>query len=167
MLDETLSLWKNALEHNLRKRGYGAKKEVAEAVGISPNYLSNILSGQRNPGQRLQEAIAMYFGYSLLEFYLLGDHISKGNLFLGKEGVDLPPHSAARAEKIINKVLADLGFMDLNLISSKHLMEQRLAGGDDYLSGQISDVEYYDRLHKLFREVLRKALANLKLLERP
>ena len=42
-----------------RKQGKGTQKELAEKIGITPAYLSDIYSGNRRPAKRVLDFLGM------------------------------------------------------------------------------------------------------------
>ena len=46
-----------------------SQRKLAESAGISPTYLSSILTGARNAGTKTVERIATVVGVSISEFY--------------------------------------------------------------------------------------------------
>ncbi|MCE5250473.1 LexA family transcriptional regulator [bacterium] len=64
---ELIQLWLN-WKRNRGDESF-SQKILAEKAGISPTYLSNIMTGMRNPGTKTLEKIAGAFGVTMAEFY--------------------------------------------------------------------------------------------------
>lgn len=61
-----------SIKLSLIERGLKAQ-ELAESVGMSKSYLSQISNGHRLPGIDVIERIAKSLGYSVSEFVALGE----------------------------------------------------------------------------------------------
>jgi len=85
---ELIQLWLN-WKRNRDDESF-SQKILAEKAGISPTYLSNIMTGMRNPGTKTLERIAGAFGVTMAEFYG-GPHQSSFSASPARNGIQPAP----------------------------------------------------------------------------
>ena len=54
--------FRDNLNHYLSKRGHGSRAMLANYLGVSPAYITQLANGERRPNLERIEQIANYFG---------------------------------------------------------------------------------------------------------
>lgn len=80
------------------------QKDLAEKAGLSVTYLSNIMTGTRNPGTKTLVRIAGAFGITMAEFYSGPPQASPG----GKKVISGKFHSGQESYEPVTKERADV-----------------------------------------------------------
>ncbi|QTA88821.1 helix-turn-helix domain-containing protein [Desulfonema magnum] len=127
-----------AVKHTVKnKKGFN-QKVLADAIGISASYLSQILSGQRKAKIDIYSKIANECGYSLPDFLILGRQL------LGVKTTDTQDtvHSIDKAVQIIREVEQETGY----LLNPKQreavakILREELRKGEENSKGKIRDL---------------------------
>ena len=86
-----------AFKYYVDQEGHGIKKELANNIGVSSSFLSQVYNETKGTSLKRQEKIAKYFQFSYTEFVEIGKQIKK----TGKADVDsMVKRKEARMKKI-------------------------------------------------------------------
>ncbi|MFC7403766.1 helix-turn-helix domain-containing protein [Georgenia alba] len=104
-------LWRNLLGEQLRERRLDQGRtltETADAAGMSPQYLSEIERGRKEPSSEMIAAIARALGTSLLDLtWQVADELRRSQVVaLRTAQAPAAPQRATRAEGTVRLALA-------------------------------------------------------------
>lgn len=71
-------LFMAAFKYHIEQGKRGAQTRIAEALGITPKYINDLVKDRRSPSQDLQEKITAYYGIKYEDFIAFGRHILEG-----------------------------------------------------------------------------------------
>ncbi len=143
-----------ALQKKLKDQGRGAKKRLAQQVGVSANHLSDILGRRKNAGQNLKERMAHALGISFEEILVLGRHIieEQPNARVDLTADQVKPPESTLGQQAISKT--DLIQMASRVLESNSPYRQALTS---------NITEYYQALESAQKE--KKSLQLIKELQ--
>lgn len=159
-------LFEAALRQILEKQGWGAKSALAKRVGISPQYMGQLVKGDRKGDEELRHLIARELGFSYSDFLEVGRRAlnidkKEEQLFpYAEELSGFPLASDTRAHQIYQLAAQEC---DLPAMPFYNERERSSPGVQDYIDGKIDDNELLRLARKevnrqldLFKEALRK-----------
>lgn len=100
---ETYQLFHKRLKQKVELMWHGRNGVLAQEVGISPGYMTDILKGRKEPTVKVQEKLASACG---------GTYLS----FITPEPTLTPePETAPAMEKILSQILKEIGKLELKM----------------------------------------------------
>lgn len=115
-----------ALQVKLKEQGRGAKKKLANQVGISPNHLSDILGNRKNAGQKLKEHIAHSLKISFEQMLAQGRQIIEKQAITGNLNSEMDRESTKKKSNLskddlivmVNRIIESNTFFGEALINN-------------------------------------------------
>lgn len=141
----------------LREQGRGAQVRLAQALGVSKQYVSDLIAERRRIPDGLKDEIADYFDKSFVEMILIGDgYIREGVFFPHSSQVEgLPANSPERALQICILAGNDEGLDAGRLLRDPDALHHTgIDGVDEYLAGDLSDAALYKEARRMFSDIL-------------
>lgn len=138
--------------------GRGGQEKVAQAIGVSPSHLSDIINERKNWTDDLRDRLAHYFQLDVAEIMFMGRGLVETGVWFphGREVSDLPPRSMERAERIYVLAARESGFRDFRFFAPECLRVWAPALIEQYVGGKISDGQLYESAVILCRKTIGK-----------
>lgn len=103
MVTSTAANFTAAMARIVKTQPYGSQTEIAEKLGVSRQYLNDLLSGRKRWTDDLKDRAANALGSTVQDLLLIGETICETGQYFPyvREVRNLPPNSEQRAEWII------------------------------------------------------------------
>jgi hypothetical protein len=149
-----------AFERLVSDKGRGVQRRLAEALGIGPVHVNDVLKRRKRASQNLQERIGQFFGLGFEEMLALGRRIIEAESGLGRklpfaeELSALEKGSMERYLHIYRKACEEAGLPELS-----HIMSRALNPGsreyEEFRSAKLDDYELFHRAKEKISRVAR------------
>lgn len=103
MVTSTAANFTAAMARIVKTQPYGSQTEIAEKLGVSRQYLNDLLSGRKRWTDDLKDRAANALGSTVQDLLLIGETICETGQYFPyvREVRNLPPNSEQRAEWIM------------------------------------------------------------------
>lgn len=142
----------------LRDHGWQQReqKEIAKDIGYTTTHISQVFQGKRTAGAKLQDALAIEYGVHVENVIKIGRMILDEQGFFPFFGQieHLTPNSEEQAAEIVRLTNKSFGLDDLRILAS-----YQPEGWEDFVSGNISTIEFYQRYSRELNTIIQTILA--------
>lgn len=103
MVTSTAANFTAAMARIVKTQPYGSQTEIAEKLGVSRQYLNDLLQGRKRWTDDLKDRAANALGSTVQDLLLIGETICETGQYFPyvREVRNLPPNSEQRAEWIM------------------------------------------------------------------
>ena len=146
VLKSSAEVFAAAASEWIKRLGRGGKSRIALELGISPQYLTDILRGRRAWTDNLRDRLSGLTGIPVYEIYRIGEHFLETGVWLPYEHQirHTLPHSLERAEGLYKLAAKECKLSPVPFFSAQALPVWEAPGIKAYLDGKIDDHELFE-----------------------
>ena len=140
----------------LKRQPRGAQTKLAQTLGVSKQYMNDIVSQRAATPDELKDRIAKELGLSLIELLYIGEtYITTGKYFPYMRGaVQLPAQSFERAAYIYKKAAEESKIGVTFMYTADAMKPCQYPGVQEFVDGTMDDADLYDEAMRFFQKLL-------------
>ena len=158
MVSSTAANFAAAMKRIVKAMPYGSQSEIAEKLGVSRQYLNDLLSGRKRWTDDLKDRAANALGTPVQDLLAIGEILIESGQYFPyvREVRTLPPNSVERAEWIMKRAGRDAGLGDVRFLSVSAVQIWCSSVINPYLKGKESDADLYESMLTCCKKILKK-----------
>lgn len=158
MVSSTAQNFSAAMKRIVKSMPYGSQTEIAEKLGVSRQYLTDLLSGRKRWTDELKDKASHALGTPVQDLLAIGEILIESGQYFPyvREVRPLAPNSPERAEWIMKRAGRDAGLGDVRFLSVSAVQIWCSNMINQYLKGKETDADLYESALTCCKKILKK-----------